>query len=292
MRKEVVFAIIAGISLGLLFAFGSWKVAQIIKKKNLNQNITSQINELPKSIKNTIAFSVDYPENNSTLGTNLVKITGSNTPSLPVIISTPTKDHLTKADLNGKFEAEVALSTAINSIIITNFDENKKLNLIYWKNEIVNPKSYIGTITDITDKTVQIRSRSGEIQQAKIEEDAKIYNSLKDNQEIKQQDLAIGDFIIAIGDINGNKVLKAQIIITAIDFKEENNLEFTKGKFVKATSKDMTIVLDSGEEKVILLPKSWDGPNTKELKPNQNIITVSIKTAETSTLRTLFTDVE
>jgi len=84
-----------------------------------------------------------------------------------------------------------------------------------------NPKAYIGTITDISESTIQINKfvfdkdteKSGEILQISTAEDTAFVNTTTTAKEIKRADLAIGDFIVAMGYKNGNSVLNAKRVL-------------------------------------------------------------------------------
>ena len=58
MRKEVIFAVIAGISIGLIVAVGTWKVARVVKKNTP----MAQIKETPAPKKN-LGLTIDTLKN-------------------------------------------------------------------------------------------------------------------------------------------------------------------------------------------------------------------------------------
>jgi hypothetical protein len=83
------------------------------------------------------------------------------------------------------------------------------------------PRAYIGTITDISETTLQLNKyvfnpeteKSGEIQQVSITSDTTYVDAKTTAKNIKFQDVAIGDFIIAMGYTNGNSVLQATRVL-------------------------------------------------------------------------------
>jgi hypothetical protein len=83
------------------------------------------------------------------------------------------------------------------------------------------PRAYIGTITDISETTLQLSKyifnpeteKSGEIQQVSITPDTTYVNSKAAAKTIKFQDIAIGDFVIAMGYANGNSVLQSTRVL-------------------------------------------------------------------------------
>lgn len=77
-----------------------------------------------------------------------------------------------------------------------------------------NPVAYIGTVTDITESTIQLKSTAGEIQQISTSKFPVVYvKSGKTPKEIKFSEIAIGDYIAAMGFTNGNKVLDAKRVL-------------------------------------------------------------------------------
>lgn len=77
-----------------------------------------------------------------------------------------------------------------------------------------SPKAAIGTVTDITDTTVSIRSVKGDIVQASIEKDkVAVIKVAKVSKKVAFKELAIGDFIITMGYKNGNGVLETKRIL-------------------------------------------------------------------------------
>lgn len=80
----------------------------------------------------------------------------------------------------------------------------------------LRPKAYIGTLTDIADTTFQIKSAEGAILQAQVDKNATAFVKIaKSTKKIAFADVAIGDFLIALGYKNGNSVLNTtRVLIT------------------------------------------------------------------------------
>lgn len=78
------------------------------------------------------------------------------------------------------------------------------------------PKAYLGSVTDISENTIQIKSTSGEIRQITTdEENTTVVNTLTTAKTVTLEDVAIGDFIVAMGYKNGNDVLEASRILVS-----------------------------------------------------------------------------
>lgn len=317
MRKEVVFAIIAGVSIGLIIAFGAWKVTTAFKKSNVVENIKKN---LPP--QNNTAISISNLNDFDILTISPYVITGITKPKSDVVVSTTEADFHTIATEDGSFSIGVEFPAGLSEIKVneTASRGGEKLKVVYssefekylsddnnvepektdestesGQNEIrekinkisLKKTAYVGTITDISSGTIQIKSVQGDIKQMSLSEDTSYVNTLKKNAEIKSVDLAIGDYIVAMGFVNGNKVLNAKGILISGPIVE-NKYEAISGTISQASKTKLVITKNNGEASEITLPKKWVGPNIKELKENQKIIVVGEINGDKFDLRTIF----
>lgn len=305
MRKEVIFAIVAGVAIGLIFAFGAWKTTQVIKSKTTARPNQTKTIEPKKNISLTLDNLIDF----EVFTKSPITLTGFSLPLTDIIVSTTDADFYTKTDQDGAFSIEIELPAGLSEIIIndkkflivyssefekylnteeeqqTSTDEAKTLReQIVDKLSDKNKKGtfYLGTITDISSGTIQIKGKNGEILQSSVSDDTTYINTLKKNAEVKITDLAIGDYIVEMGFKGNNKVLEAKRILVTSPLTESKieSRKFVIESITKTKINDIT------------LPKTWVGPNIKELEAGKEIITVGTKEGETYTLRTIFTVVE
>ncbi|HLD91893.1 MAG TPA: hypothetical protein VI795_00700 [Patescibacteria group bacterium] len=288
MRKETFLAILAGVTIGIIFAFGAWRLAKIFKKNapiNSPQPTPQLKTDLSITLENLNDFDVIYKDE--------VSFSGLTDPNSDVLVITNEKDFLTKSTDDGSFEIDVVLPAALSEIKVLGFNSlgqssEAKINLVY-STEFAKsveentdltkkPIAYVGTITDISSGTIQIKDGEGDIKQISLLEETKFINTLKKNIEVKSTDLAIGDYIIAMGFVNGNKVLKTQRLLITSPI-EENKFE----------AKKITIE-DLSKTKInnISLPKKWNGPDIKSLEIGQNIILVGLSNGDKFDIRSIF----
>lgn len=323
MRKEVLFAIIAGTTIGLVIAFGAWKVVQVVNKRPKIENVQKtpppkQTNSL--TISNLTDFDIVTEEK--------FKLTGLTTPNSPIVVSTLEEDFFTTSKQDGAFEVEIELPAGLSQVkvnqekllVVFSTEFNKYLNqdddntvkdnennataegdLKETVDEIrekvkeelatksLKKTAYVGTITDIASGNIQIKLLTGEIKQISVDDETSYSNTLKNNVEVKFNDLAIGDFIVAMGfvsgqnTINNSKVLDGKRILISKTF-EENTYESEE---IEILTLSKTKIND------ITLPKKWKGPNISELKEGQKIIIVGNRDEKKSySLRSIFTPVE
>lgn len=148
-------------------------------------------------------------------------------------------------------------------------------------NQALNtPIAYIGSVTDLSEKTLQIskytstKDKSGEIQQVSVGDGTVLVNVVGNSKTVKFSDVAIGDFIVAMGYANGNSVLEAKrILITQA-------LEPSKRKSVFGTISEIDVktvtIKNQNTQTVLKFPKSWIGPEIKELNEGDQIIATGV----------------
>lgn len=121
MRKEVIFAITAGVVLGIIIAFGIWRANTALRPKLENQFKPKQEenNAHPKSLE----LSLVKPENNDVITESPIQISGITKPQSWIIISAEDEDYVIKSDPSGNFEENVELVGGVNQIIVKVFDD-------------------------------------------------------------------------------------------------------------------------------------------------------------------------
>lgn len=77
------------------------------------------------------------------------------------------------------------------------------------------PRALVGTLADISDSTLQVKTMGNETEQAAIDNNTKFVRVAKGKStEIKFADLVLKDFIVVMGFKNGNNILAAGRVIT------------------------------------------------------------------------------
>lgn len=139
------------------------------------------------------------------------------------------------------------------------------------------PKAYLGTVTDITENTIQIKSMEGEIQQVSInEEETTFVNITKTAKTVKFADVAIGDFIIAMGFLDGNGVLETKRVLITSE-PEEPTRQFLIG-----------LVTDVKQGQIVISKKATG--EELSIEPQSGILVTEVDEDETKTTR--FSNIE
>lgn len=275
MRRELIWVIIIGIFFGLIIAFGAWRINSSLNKSKF---AFPEATPVSQNLESEFKITLNTPENDSVVNTSPVTVSGITKPLIWVVVSGEKGDYILQSDEKGIFNQDIVLGGGINQIKITAFDPAgsqsiQKVLVVYSsafqlkatsppvsesstsgeaaiKERVAQkvaaamdqPKAYLGVVTDITSSTIQIKTPESQIKQISIEtEGISVVNTKgTNNKQVKITDIAIGDFIVAMGYINGNQVLKAQRILIT-DPLEDPGLSVSIGKVAKTTSKNLTV---------------------------------------------------
>ena len=157
------------------------------------------------------------------------------------------------------------------------------------------PFAYIGTVTDIAEQTIQInkfifsktKEDAGEIQQISVDEENTVFVKItKNTTSVKFSDLAIGDFIIAMGYKNGNGVLEGEriLITTAV---EPTTRKAVFGEPSEIMKRSLTLTASTGKEWVAEFGTTWEGPELSDIEEGDRIIVVGTTDGNTLDARFL-----
>lgn len=291
MRKEILFAILAGVVVGVVIAFGVWRANRALKVKD---NEVSSTEIAPDLVPQQQEFGITLarPEAFDVITQTPVTLSGITKPKLWVAVSGEDEDYITKSDESGAFEINVELAGGVNQILIVAFDDNgnsikESLTVVYStefakeageKSETTSqkeatgqaeavsekveqkieqaknkPKAYLGTITDIAENTIQIKSISGEILQVSLVlEETDFVKIGTTNQAVSYSDVAIGDFIIAMGFVDEKEVLDARRILLTSEPPPPDR-RAVLGEITDVNTRKATLS-PKGEEAIVIEP--------------------------------------
>lgn len=278
MRKEVIYALIAGAFMGVIIAFGVWRANSAFKPNGAKSPEYSPSITPPPQFGITVA----KPDNLSVISSNPVEISGITIPDSWVVISLDENDYIFKSSKDGTFNQEVNLSGGVNQLQVaalgpTGEVSSDKLILVYStefsksqapseakptptpsdqnayegseirqkviekvEQALKNPGALLGVVTDISTNTIQIKSSSGEIRQMSVQDGSSIVKMGKESKEVKFSDIAIGDFVVGMGYKNGNEILEVnRVLIT--EPLEEFSTKTVIGKVAAIDKKMITI---------------------------------------------------
>jgi len=126
------------------------------------------------------------------------------------------------------------------------------------ENALNNPKAYVGTVTDLSENSLQLNkfslvngSDNNEIIQVDVN-GADIVKTLKDTQDIDFDEIAIGDFVTAMGFVGEKEVLSAERLIVSALIKPSERKAIS-GTITDVSNSDLTL-LDSSDKEITLDP--------------------------------------
>lgn len=114
LSRETIFAILAGLVLGTLAAFGAWRISQ---KKEINLPLVQQEPSIPPKTPFTLTLS--QPENEAFLNKPEALVSGKTQGGIKIIINGPSDDQVLTASNDGSFSAKVNLEEGQNEIVVT-----------------------------------------------------------------------------------------------------------------------------------------------------------------------------
>lgn len=333
MRRELVWAIIIGISFGLIIAFGVFRINSSINRPKNNFPKATPISENPLS---EFKITLNSPVENSVVTDSQIRVTGITKPLTWLTFSGELGDYILQSDDKGSFDQEVKLDSGVNRIKVTAFDSKgsqsiQKVLVVYSSafeiktvavatpnaeasgdaairqkvaqkvaEAMTQPKAYLGVVTDITNTTIQIKNMSSQIEQISVGTEGLAVINAKGttNKTVKLTDIAIGDFIVAMGYVNGNQVLDAQRILITNPL-EESAISVSMSKVTKNSTKLLTASdVQKGESVTITPTKSTVIASHQEgktsiikitaIKAEDTIISVTDSSESTLFVRSIF----
>ncbi|MBI4153456.1 hypothetical protein HY503_00440 [Candidatus Woesebacteria bacterium] len=329
MRKEVLFAILAGLTLGLIIAFGIYRANVALSPKNQDQQRPSSPTPKPEFV-----ITLASPSDLDVFTENPVTLSGITKVNAYVAVSTEEEDYITRVDSKGSFEVEVELVGGVNQLVIVAFDEKgsevtQKLLLVFStefakyvkvdeaKEETQNatdsvrdkvqqkvsqalksPRGLLGTVTDILENTLQIKSGAGEIEQLSVSSETSVLKTGKTPKEVKLTDVAIGDYIVAMGFKNGNGVLDTKRILISSPIESTNRRAifakvFEGGKKyiisqIVKTKEDQKVAPDKNVTVLLLTDPKTAKIKFADLKEEDLIVALGEEMDNTFSARTIF----
>lgn len=303
MRKELLWAIIIGVSFGLVIAFGAWRVRSSVSLKADNPAVTPSPAPVPGQLK----IAINKPGNLDVVTESPTGVTGITKPLTWVVVSTDKEDYITQSQNDGTFSLDIDLSPGLNHIKASSLNtqgsvSSQDILAVYsefFKDGTATPsavfaKAYIGTVTDIVDSTIQIKSTDSQIQQiATTNKEISVVNTKgSSNKAVKLTDIAIGDFIVAMGFIDGQDVLDAQrILVTDSPVKSQisvaiQNVEEVTKKSLKLSEGSFTP--DKNTTVQVYSDGKIKSAKITDFSESDKVITVSDTTGTPALSRSIF----
>ena len=140
MKKEIIFAIVLGLGLGLIVTFGIYTARNTIITHTTDVAATPIAT--PAATPADASLTVFSPDDESIQFDNDVKVTGTTFANSMVVIFINNTSNITQADASGNFSIETTLDAGSNVITIRALDQNG--------NQAEQQRTVIFTTPDLT----------------------------------------------------------------------------------------------------------------------------------------------
>jgi len=264
MKKEVLLAIVVGGLFGVLVAFGVWRANTALTTST--EEPVGHNQETSEQVDQTREFALVSPTNNQVLTEAGTSIEGIATAGSYVLAVSDENSALGVSQQDGTFMLEFELKSGTNDITVYSFEPDgtqasEELFVIFssafssgtsvserLEASANPPLALTGVVTDITDTTIELRSDDGTLEQVSINGETSYVNVQDAPEEVEFSDVAIGDFVIAMGFLNGSEVLDATRVLVDTPTGEETDKAVIRGTVTAFSStKFLVKTKDEGE---------------------------------------------
>lgn len=315
---------IIGVSFGLVIAFGAWRVRSSVVRSD-----TPVATATPRVGVEKNRITIDKPRDFDVITASSYTVSGITKSSSWVVVSVGNTDYFTQSATDGSFSVEIEPEAGINKIKATSINDqgdssSQEVLAVYSSSfqseptedsessdvdsEVLQkiaeaenpPKAYIGTVTDIADSTIQIKSVDSQIQQIATDKfDVAVVNAKDSTSKvIKLTDIAIGDYIIAMGYVDGNDVLDAKRILVSSAVADTKitvsiqKVESVDKKFLTVTppsgGEETTFTPDKNTEIISVSEKGLKNIKMSDISASDTVITVLDTTGTPAISRAVF----
>lgn len=120
MKKEILFAVIIGLGVGLIITFGIYRATQAMKKAPNNTEITQEsATPVPQASNAQDAFSVVEPADDLLTSQSPIRISGQTYPNAAIVVLSGNQSEIvSQADGSGNFSFQYPLQAGSNILII------------------------------------------------------------------------------------------------------------------------------------------------------------------------------
>ena len=147
MKKEVVIAILIGLSLGLFITYGIYQARTGGSRRSADDTLADQTLQTEFSGE----LVINSPLDESVQSENTVSVSGTTLPNSFVVVFVGNDETITTTDNSGNFSVEVELAAGSNIIVVIVIDEDGK-SLSVERVVIVSDETF-AEATDSTETT-------------------------------------------------------------------------------------------------------------------------------------------
>lgn len=125
MKKEIFFAVLLGLTLGLIVTYGVYRATQANTQNQIEDITQTQDDDPTSQINTTIAnLIINTPKDETVVDTKTIQVAGNTSTNAFVIIYVNEIPYITTADQAGAFSVSVELSENSNIIGVHSLTED------------------------------------------------------------------------------------------------------------------------------------------------------------------------
>lgn len=142
VKKEVVWALLIGLTVGGLIAILAIRLPVLLEKKSIPvKNVKQEMQTPTMTLIPKNEFNITSPIDNSILDNKKVEISGTSEPLIPIVLESSSDFNIIESDQNGTFSETISLEEGANEIFITSVDssgntQSSKLLLFYTQEKL------------------------------------------------------------------------------------------------------------------------------------------------------------
>lgn len=128
MRKEIILAVIMGLSLGLFITYGVYTARNSLSQPKVSASPTPSANLDTTQVDSTLV--IHSPEDERIQTEKSVLVSGNTIAGSLVVVLLDDQEHITTADNTGAFSRQLTLKGGANLISIHALDQNGQLTTV------------------------------------------------------------------------------------------------------------------------------------------------------------------
>lgn len=124
MKKEALFAIIIGVTLGLGITYGIYQFRQSTAQSGSNEELIESTITTPTSTPSNETLLITSPKDGAVLEETRVRLSGTSQENNTIVIFVNDREYITQADNIGAFAQDIELDMGGNKIKISAVNES------------------------------------------------------------------------------------------------------------------------------------------------------------------------
>jgi hypothetical protein len=212
-------------------------------------------------------------EDSKVLQQKKLQLQGQVPPNSLVVIYSNSANAIVKSDQMGSFTSSVNLISGLNLISISvlgpDYKEVAAKNLTYYQDstDTTNTTVYAGLVKSIFENTITLTTQSGEMPIKKSGSTQVNIPKLPGLESQPQdQDVRVGDYMIALGKTVTNGQLEAKSINILRDNKPQNQTHFAVVKILSSFSRNTFSAQQNGQSNIVKITTNSDTSYTDQDK--------------------------